>query len=111
MAIYLFLLYSTFDLLGYLNQFRIFREVVQIGPTAGNALIAFALNRLGTPVRVVLTTYLMPYTAPRINFYANPLLRKIGVTFGYGPGVAEPGKPHEMDVDDFPGVEIISKTK
>ena len=51
-----------------LSKYRILREVTgRLSPTTGNLAVAFALNRLGTPIRVFLTTWLMPYTAPFIN--------------------------------------------
>lgn len=76
---------SFFNIENYLRiaKYKLMRALTShLSKSAGNIAIAFALNRIGTPPRIFLTTWLMPYTAPRINALVNPYLRKIGVVFG-----------------------------
>jgi hypothetical protein len=107
LAILYFLTYTDLDIIGWLNQYKILRQLTgNLGKGASNFGLAFGLNRLGTIPRIALTSYLMPFTAPTINSYANPILRRFGVVFEHGPGAEEPPThPDPQDVDDFPGIE------
>lgn len=98
--IYFVLISSRYDVVEILSQNTWTKGVMEkVGPTAGNMAIAFALNRLGTPVRVILTTYLMKYTATPINAKVNPMLKRLGF-----PTLAPV-------LEDFPGVENESDAK
>ncbi|KAI8896486.1 hypothetical protein BC833DRAFT_622072 [Globomyces pollinis-pini] len=99
-AIYFFLVFSNINILGYLSQFSYTKSIVDaISPTAGNLAVAFALNRLGTPFRILITTALMPYFGESINDFVNPYLIKWGLFT----------VPPEKDDDGFPGVEFEGK--
>jgi hypothetical protein len=98
--IYAFLSFKGPQVIEYLSQFSFTKSAIdKIGPTGSNMTIAFALNRLGGPFRVVFTTYLMRYTAVPINLFVNPLLEKMGI-----PSL----KPV---LEDFPGIENDTSVK
>ncbi|KAJ3306470.1 hypothetical protein HDV03_005080 [Kappamyces sp. JEL0829] len=106
-AIWLALAYTDVDIIGWLSQYKVLRQLTgNLSRGTGNLALAFGLNRLGTIPRIALTTWLMPSTAPMINAVANPWLKRFGVVLDHGPGTQEPTHPVDaQDIDDFPGVE------
>jgi hypothetical protein len=96
-AILLVLRYTTFDLVTYLQRFPFTSSLKSIPPSMGNFAVAFIVNRVGTPVRIVLTTALMPYCADSLNTTVNPLLERFGLPTLY------------TATHDFPGVEEEDK--
>jgi hypothetical protein len=96
-AIFVVLKYSSIDLVEYLQQFPYTSSLKSVNPTMGNLGISFLVNRLGTPVRVIVTTALMPYCADYINLTVNPLLERFGFPTLYTAD------------HDFPGLEDDDK--
>jgi hypothetical protein len=94
-----FILSSTsFDISFILSYFNISYKVGLVG----NWTLAFMLNRLLTPLRIVLTTLSMPYVSGSINSVVNPIVNRIW-----------PGTALDPIVEDesFPGIEEADKVK
>ncbi|KAJ3310349.1 hypothetical protein HDV04_005100 [Boothiomyces sp. JEL0838] len=103
LMIYALLVFTEIDILAFFAQYRFTQKLIaNLSPSAGNLALAFAINRLGTPVRLVATTALMPYCAPTINSYVNPFLIRMGL---YRPA------PVAVDDPDYPGVEEVKKNQ
>jgi hypothetical protein len=95
----LFILSSTsFDISFILSYFNSSYEVGLVG----NWSVAFILNRVLTPLRILLTTLSMPYVSSPINSVVNPIVNR------FWPGTAL--DPIEED-ESFPGIEEADKIK